>query len=357
MAGKAALLFGLMMTRMPEGLARIWLAGRRTRMGDRLLDPKAQLVGEFVNSIRVPGHIPSVEEARGQLKKMAELMDSPAPALARMENKFIPGPAGEMPARLYSPVAHGEADLPVLMFMHGGGFVQGDLDTHDAPCAKLARDAHCLVIALDYRLAPEHKFPAAVDDCIAAYKWLSDNVADWGGDAARIALAGDSAGGNLSAVICQQIKGGNVPMPAAQVLIYPATDFNADTPSHEELADGFIIPRDRMLWYTEQYLNGDGDKDDPRASPLLAKDFSGLAPAMVITGGFDPLRDEGRAYADKLSAAGVPIVYREWPGQIHAFISLTKMIPQGDACLREIADYLVSAFAAAAVDQSRQAAE
>jgi acetyl esterase len=269
---------------------------------------------------------------------MVTLMDEPAPALPRVEDVRIPGPAGEIPARVYA--ASTGALRPAVAYFHGGGWVQGDLETHHGLCARLARHAGVLVVAVDYRLAPEHKFPAAVEDCLAAYRWLRDRGRDIGADPGRVAVAGDSAGGNLSAVVSQLAAAGGTPVPTCQALIYPALDFSLETDSHRDLADGHVIPRDRILWYTEQYLRTEADRTDPRAAPLRARSLAGQPPALIVTAGFDPLRDEGRAYGDRLRRAGVDVVEREYPGQIHAFVSLTKAIPQGLACTLEIAEYL-----------------
>ena len=326
-------------TAMSEEDALRFLDGHRIRMGSRTMDPKAQIVGEFVKSIRVPGFFPPLPELRQQLRVMVSLMDEPAPALPRVEDIRIPGPAGEIPARVYSSSA-AKTPQPAVAYFHGGGWVQGDLETHHGLCARLAKHAGVLVVAVDYRLAPEHKFPAAVEDCLAAYRWLRAKGRDVGADTGRVAVAGDSAGGNLSAVVSQLAASGGTPGPTCQVLIYPAVDFSLETDSHRELADGHVIPRDRILWYTEQYLKSEADKTDLRASPLRAPSLKGQPPAMIVTGGFDPLRDEGRAYGDRLRQAGVDVVYREYPGQIHAFVSLTKAIPQGMACTLEIAEFL-----------------
>jgi acetyl esterase len=327
-------------TLMGEEEALRLLDGRRIQQGGRTMDPKAQIVGEFVKSIRVPGYFPPLPELRQQLRTMVKLLDEPAPPLPRIEDIRIPGPAGLIAARLYDPVGGARSQAPVLAYFHGGGWVQGDLETHDGLCARLALRSRALVVAVDYRLAPEHKFPAAVEDCLAAYRWLRTRGPEIGADRTRVGVGGDSAGGNLAAVVSQLAAGAGLPVPTCQVLIYPAVDFGLDTPSHRDLEDGFIIPRDRVLWYSEQYLGGEADRTDVRAAPLRAPDLKDQPPALVVTAGFDPLRDEGRAYADRLRAAGVDVVYREYSGQIHAFVSLTKAIPEGIACTLAIGDYL-----------------
>ena len=326
-------------TTLSEAEALRILDGHRIRRGGRVMDPKAQIVGEFVKSVRVPGYFPPLPELRQQLRTMVTLMDEPAPALPRVEDIRIPGGAGEISARVYAPHAT-RAALPTVAYFHGGGWVQGDLETHHGLCARLALHANALVVAMDYRLAPEHKFPAGVEDAFAAYRWLRAHGRELGVDTTRVAIAGDSAGGNLSAVVSQLAAAERVPIPTCQVLIYPALDASLDTESHRALADAHVIPRDRIVWYMAQYLGADADKADPRVSPLRAKSLAGQPPTMIVTAGFDPLRDEGHAYAEALRRAGVDVVYREFTGQIHAFVSLTKAIPQGLACTLEIADYL-----------------
>jgi len=256
-------------------------------------------------------------------------MDEPAPALHRIENVSIPGPAETVAARVYDPGGPARSVRPGVAYFHGGGWVQGDLETHHGLCARLALRSGALVVAVDYRLAPEHKFPAAVEDCLAAYRWLRKHGGEVGVDPARVGVAGDSAGGNLAAVLSQLTASAGEPVPTCQVLVYPAVDFVLETPSHRELEDAHVIPRDRILWYAEQYLPAAIDRRDPRVSPLRARDVAGQPAALVVTAGFDPLRDEGRAYADRLRAANVDVVYREYPGQIHAFVSLTRAIPEG----------------------------
>jgi acetyl esterase len=324
---------------MSEEQALRFLEGHRISQGGRTMDPKAQIVGEFVKAIRVPGYYPPLPELRQQLRTMVALMDEPAPPLPHIQDISIPGPAGALPARLYDATGAGGPARPVLAYFHGGGWVQGDLETHHGLCARLALRSGALVVAVDYRLAPEHKFPAAVDDSVAAYRWLRSHGREIGADPTRVGVAGDSAGGNLAAVVSQLATSAGGPVPTCQVLIYPALDFALDTPSHRELEDAHIIPRDRIIWYMEQYLT-EADRTDLRASPLRARDLVGQPPSLVITAGFDPLRDEGQAYGDKLRKAGVDVAVREFPGQIHAFVSLTKAIPQGLAATLEIAEYL-----------------
>ena len=327
-------------TAMSEVEALKFLEGHRIMRGGRTMDPKAQIVGEFVKSIRVPGYFPPLPELRQQLRTMVQLMDEPAPGIARIENITIPGPAGAIPGRVYDAAGVDAPARAVVAYFHGGGWVQGDLETHHGLCARLAFHSGAIVVAIDYRLAPEHPFPAAVEDCFAAYRWLRSHAAAVGGDPGRVAVAGDSAGGNLSAVVSLLSASEGVPAPTCQVLIYPALDFVLETPSHRDLADGHIIPRDRIVWYMEQYLPAGTNLNDLRASPLRAPDLNGQPPALIITAGFDPLRDEGHTYAERLRAAGVDVVYHEYQGQIHAFVSLTKAIPQSMDCTWEISDYL-----------------
>jgi acetyl esterase len=333
-------------TAMSEAEALKFLEGHRITRDDRTMEPKAQIVGEFVKSIRVPGSFPPLPELRQQLRTMVQLLDEPAPTIARVENITIPGPVGAIPGRVYDAAGVGAPARPVVAYFHGDGWVQGDLETHHGLCARLALRSGAIVVAIDYRLAPEHQFPAAVEDCCAAYRWLRSHTAEVGGNAGRIAVAGDSAGGNLSAVVSLLSASEGMQVPTCQVLLYPALDFALDTPLHRELVDGHIIPRDRIVWYMQQYLPAGADINDPRASPLRAPELNGQPPTLIITAGFDPLRDDGYAYAERLRAASVDVVYHEYRGQIHAFVSLTKAIPQGMDCTWEIGDYLKEQFRA-----------
>ncbi|HEY0106118.1 MAG TPA: alpha/beta hydrolase [Rhizomicrobium sp.] len=250
--------------------------------------------------------------------------------LAKVEDRTVPGPAGAVAVRVYTPLGADAATLPGLIFFHGGGFVLGDLESHDDLCRNLANGSGCRTVAVDYRLAPEHPFPAAVEDCVAATKFIAAHAADFGIDAARLAVSGDSAGGNLAAVVCQLAKIEGAPAIAFQLLIYPVTRLGAavETASMRENAKGYFLEKESMDWFTKLYCPDAQHRSDPRLSPLLCADLSGLPPAYVVTAGFDPLRDEGRDYADKLDAAGVAVTYVNYPGMVHGFFSMRKLIPK-----------------------------
>lgn len=249
------------------------------------------------------------------------------PPVAKIENRGIPGPAGELPVRIYTP--DGAGPFPLLMFFHGGGFVVCDLDSHDALARSLCGGAGAVVVSVDYRLAPEAKFPAAPEDCHAATRWAVDNAASIGADGARVAVAGDSAGGNLAAVVAQLAKQRGGPALAHQLLLYPVTAHDFTTPSYEENAEGYFLTRDMMQWFWHHYLERAEDGQDPLAAPLRAKDLSGLPPATVVTAEYDPLRDEGEAYARRLDEAGVPTQAVRYDGVIHGFVSMYEQIDKG----------------------------
>ncbi len=274
------------------------------------------------------------EGARQMYLAMAQAMDAQNVPIGHVENRTIPGPAGEIPVRVYTPVAAGAAPLPVLVYYHGGGWVIGDLGTHDGVCRVLANESGCKVVAVDYRLAPEHPFPAAVDDSFAALQWVSDNAAELGVDANRIAVGGDSAGGNLSAVVSQMAKDKGGPAVAFQLLVYPVTDAGGDYESRWTNATGYLLEQELMEWFFKHYVPKGTDPLDTRLSPLRRSDLSGLPPAWVLTAGYDPLRDEGKAYADKLRAAGVPVEYVNEPQMIHGFFQLSGAIDTGAATLK-----------------------
>ena len=250
--------------------------------------------------------------------------------IGKVEDRKIPGPAGDIAVRVYTPVDASGPVLGGLVFYHGGGFVIGDLETHDDLCRCLANGSGCRVVSVDYRLAPEHPFPAAVDDCVAATKYVAEHASEFGIDAKRLAVGGDSAGGNLAAVVAQLAKAKGSPAIAFQLLIYPVTQLGAavDTPSMRENGKGYFLEKEGMDWFTRCYAPDAKHRSDPRLSPMLCPDVSGQPPAYVITAGFDPLRDEGKDYADKLDAAGVPVTYVNYPGMVHGFFSMRSLIPK-----------------------------
>ena len=250
--------------------------------------------------------------------------------IGKVEDRKIPGPAGDIAIRVYTPVDASSPVLAGLVFFHGGGFVIGDLETHDDLCRCLANGSGCRIVSIDYRLAPEHPFPAAVDDSFAATQWVAAHAAELGIDPKRLAVGGDSAGGNLAAVVAQLAKAKGAPAIAFQLLIYPVTQLGApaETKSMRENGKGYFLEKDGMDWFTQMYAPDAKHRSDPRLSPLLCPDVSGQPPAYVITAGFDPLRDEGKDYADKLDAAGVPVTYVNYPGMVHGFFSMRSLIPK-----------------------------
>ena len=280
-------------------------------------------------------------EARGARVEGMKMLGGPPIEIGRVEDLSIPGPGGDIPIRIY---ADGHGGLrPALVYFHGGGFVFGNLDTHDAVCRALAKESGAVVISVDYRLAPEHKFPAAVEDSYAATQWVAANAERLGIDANRIAVGGDSAGGNLATVIAMRFRDAGGPALAAQILLYPVTDVSSfDTASHREFADGYFLTRGAMAWFTGHYLASDDHKRSPEASPLLSPNLSGLPPALVITAEFDPLRDEGEAYAQRLRQAGVPVTVTRYPGMIHGFVSMHGVLSGGRQAIKEAAEFTKS---------------
>ena len=253
-------------------------------------------------------------------------MQAPAPelTLAKVEDRTIDGPEGPLGVRIYTP--EGPGPFPLHVHYHGGGWVIGDLDTHDRDCRTLAREAGCVVVAVDYRLAPEHPFPAAPEDCYAATCWAADHAASLGARPGPITVGGDSAGGNLAAVVSLMAKARGGPDIALQLLIYPVTDHDFTLPSYRENGEGYLLSTETMAWFWDLYCP-ESQRDDWRASPSKAESLAGLPEAVIITAQYDPLRDEGHAYGDALQAAGVPVTVQCFEGMIHSFFSLAHMIP------------------------------
>ncbi|HEX3323693.1 MAG TPA: alpha/beta hydrolase [Solirubrobacterales bacterium] len=282
----------------------------------------------------------TVEQARAENLAGVPVVCGPPPPMARVEDMAIPGPAGEIPARLYVALGAPRPPQPLLVYYHGGGWVIGDLETHDGLCRFLAEHSGCRVLSIDYRLAPEHPFPAAVEDAAAAFAWAAAHAAELGADPARVAVVGDSAGGNLSAGVCLQARNAGGAQPAMQLLLYPATDVVGEQASRNTFAEGFLLTRNDMQWFEDHYLPEGCEADDPRASMMRARDVSGLPPAYVATAGFDPLRDEGEIYAARMRGAGVRVVLQRHPGLIHGFANLTAICPSARAAMFEVAGAL-----------------
>jgi acetyl esterase/lipase len=263
----------------------------------------------------------------------------------KVEAVTIDGPAGDLKARAYRPADQDPA-APILVYAHMGGGVIGDLDMCEAFCGILARIARGPVLSVDYRLAPEDRFPAGVDDVLAAYRWARDHAASFGAPVGVAAIGGDSMGGNFAAIIAQDLKAAGEPQPALQLLIYPAVDVASDTPSMTTYGETWPLSRDTMQWFMGHYMSPEDDPADPRLSPIKAADLTGLAPAIIATAGFDPLADQGEAYAARLRQDGVAVTYRRYDSLAHAFTAMTGAVPAADAACREIAGLVRTAYEA-----------
>jgi acetyl esterase len=301
------------------------------------LDLEVAVLLKLIPDPPPPGTIPVTEE-RERVRQLYQSFSGDPLPLERVEDRSIPGPAGEIPVRIYWPIA-GEKQ-PILLYLHGGGFRVGDLDTHDGICRGLADLAGLLVVSVDYRLAPEHPFPAAVEDCYAALVWVSEHAGEIGGDPDRLAVGGDSSGGNLSAVTALKARDLNGPALAFQLLIYPPTNLaSMDTDSWNTLDDDYLLTREAVDFMRGEYVPDLSDRKLADVSPLLAENHSGLPPALVITAEFDPLKDEGEAYAQKLAAAGVPTRHIRYEGVLHGFFGI-PVFRKGRTSLQETAETL-----------------
>jgi acetyl esterase len=313
--------------RLPDAAKRLLSGGRAITIDGNTLDPSLQMLLAAQKVAGIDGLVVADDPVATRIgnSTLTQTLDERDVRVAEIKPVSIPGPAGTIPARHYRP-PNGGASAPLLVFFHGGGWVFGDLDSHDSACRLICRDAGVHVLAVDYRRAPEHPAPAAVDDAYAAYRWARGRAVDLGADPRQVAVGGDSAGGNLAAVVTRLARDAGDPLPALQWLIYPVTDCRGETRSRSLLGDGFLLTKHDTDWFQNCYVEGSGlDYSDPMVSPLLAEDLSGLSPALVVTAGFDPLRDEGEQYAARLREAGVPVDHRLMPSMIHAFLNLNVL--------------------------------
>ena len=307
------------------------------------LDPDAAFVYKAFQEAGRPAYETlSPAEAREYYRQARFVTNPEPPLLKSVEPLAIETTGGVIPARLYRPRSLRELNglAPCLVFFHGGGWVIGDLDTHDVVCRKIADEGQLIVISVDYRRAPEYKFPAAVDDAIAATAWIAGHARDLGIDASHLVVGGDSAGGNLAAVVAISARDGNGPDIAGQLLVYPATDFAMTHPSHREPETSILLTHTVIRWFRDHYLAHAADGEDWRASPARVQTLAGLPPAYVLTAGADPLRDEGEEYARRLEQAGVAVTYRTFPGQFHGFFTMGKLLDQANIAVRDIGGWL-----------------
>lgn len=319
--------------RMPSPLLRA-IAGRPTAVRGDPLDLQVQTIIRLSEVLGLPDTSElDVATARRSMTWSTRLVATHARRLDCVEDHWIAGPAGVLPLRVYTPRVDGAP--PLFVYLHGGGWVLGDLESHDRVCRALAAQSGCVVVAVEYRLGPEHRFPAALDDCLSAFRWAHTNAGRLGADASRVALGGDSAGGNMSAVICQLTRG-QPARPDLQVLLYPATDFSKEAPAYVDYGRGFLLTRETIHWFLQHYLSNPAQVSDPRISPLLTEDLSDLPPAIVATAGYDVLRDDGRAYAMRLRDAGVEVEHRCFTGMIHGFFSMSGAVRSAERAFSEV---------------------
>ncbi|MGI9336418.1 MAG: alpha/beta hydrolase [Gammaproteobacteria bacterium] len=320
--------------RAPHPLIAAWYFGRRVRHGDVTLDPKAQLVAWVVRQFRTENVAEAgAPKVREMFRRAVEVCGEPGLPVHKVEERRIPGGGGDFALRLFYPRA-GEKPLPVVLYFHGGGFVVGDLDSYSASARRICVASGAIVAMPDYRLAPEARFPAGVNDCLAATRWIAANAQTFGGDPSRLAISGDSAGGCLVAVVSQICRDEGGPELAYQAMLYPMMDWFPNLPSIEAFGNfDLVLTNKRLRWMESMYLDDSADRDDPRVAPVRATDFSNLPPAALVTTGFDPVLDEGLLYGEKLREAGVPVAHRHYPTQLHGFTFLGKYLPEAQDAL------------------------
>ena len=308
------------------------------------LDPQIETLLEQMAAVETVDYREVTPEGLRQTMKMIAAADGLPEAVDSVDDASADGPAGAIPVRVYRPAGAGTAPLPILVWYHGGGWVIGDLDTADTTCRKLANRSGALVVSVDYRLAPEHPAPASVEDCWAALSWVAGAATKLGGDASQLAVGGDSAGGNLSALLALRARDNGGPALRYQLLVYPATDLTMSYPSHAENGDGYMLTNEATAWFLGHYLGPDDDPKHPSLSPLHADDLSGVAPAFIVTAEFDPLRDEGEAYAARLRDSGVPVELRRYDGMIHGFFQMGAVTPVADSAVSDAASRVRAAL-------------
>lgn len=334
-----------LLLKLPEGALRAMSGGAPVEIGGRVLDPRFQFLAHAAARRPAPTAAPAAEDARAQTRALVELAGGAAEPGVSWADQPIPLDGRVIPARLYRP-SRLRPDAVLMVFYHFGGGVVGDLETCHAFCTILAGTIGAPVLSVDYRLAPEHPWPAGLQDALDAFLWARQNAGRLGGRPGAAAVGGDSMGGNFAAIIAQEMARMNQPQPFLQLLIYPATDLAAAGGSMEQHAESFPLTAATMAFFMANYLPPDADLNDPRLSPLKAADLEGLAPALVFTAGFDPLRDQGRIYADRLEAARVNVLYRCFDSLAHGFTAFTGVVPAADAACRHIAADTVRAYAA-----------
>lgn len=318
---------------LPSPLLRLMSGGGVVYKAGRTLDPRLQFLAAQARRQPAMETLTPEEARRGEAQALVALGPDLEPGV-RWEAMTVPGQDGDVPARLYRPANQNPA-APLMVWAHMGGGVIGALDTSHGFCGLLARITRAPVLSVDYRLAPEHRFPAGLEDVLAAYRWACDHASSYG--ARGVAIGGDSMGGNFAAIVCQDLKRAGEPQPRLQLLVYPCTDVASESESMTTFGDAFPLNTPMMQWFMGHYLGPDDDPASPRLSPLRESDFSGLAPAVIATAGFDPLVDQGEAYAKRLKEAGMTVRYRCYDSLTHAFAAFTGAIPAADTACREIA--------------------
>jgi len=299
------------------------------------IDPEAQaLLDQMAEAGAKPFEEMTVPEARQAAAAFLDLQGEPQ-EVASVSHRFIPGPTADIPVRIYTP--RGDGPLPALVYFHGSGWVILNVELCDPTMRALANSTGCAVVAVNYQKAPEHKFPIPLDDCFAATAWVAEHAAELGIDPARLGVGGDSAGGNLAAAVCLRARDEGGPPLAYQLLVYPATDYGWDKPSCVENAEGYLLQRGSMRWFWSHYVNDESDGDNPLVSPLRAPDLSGLPPAFIVTAEYDPLRDDGELYGERLREAGVPVKVSRYDGMIHGFYFMEGVLGQAKDLHEEVA--------------------